>query len=128
MNKKVRSPRPRYASDLLAQPLPSAKPSKTHMRQLESRSRELEDEIERLECTIASAPVAMRQRRLSTRNTLPAPEPVFSKTKRQTSGIPLVQRRARQKQRLGKLVELIVVFGVLAAAVGWMNQYFHWWG
>jgi hypothetical protein len=127
MNKKVPT-RSRHVSDILAQPLPSAKPSKARMRQLETRSRELEDEIERLECTIASAPAAMRQRRLATRNTLPAPEPTFSKTKRRTAGIPLVQRRARQKQRLSKFVELIVVFGALAAAVGWMNQWFHWWG
>lgn len=125
MNKKV--PRSRQVSDLLAQPLPSAKP-KARMRQLETRSRALNDEIERLEVTIASAPAAMRQRRLNTRDTLPAPEPTFSKTKRRTAGIPLVQRRARRQARLSKLVELVIVFGVLAAAVGWMNQWFHWWG
>jgi hypothetical protein len=125
MNKKVTS-RSRNVADVLAQPLPSSKP-KVRMRQLETRSRELENEIERLECTIASAPAAMRHRRLVTRNTLPAPEPTFSKTKRMTKGLPLVQRRARTRQRVGKLVELIVVFSVLTAALGWMNQWFHWW-
>ncbi|GEP45566.1 hypothetical protein [Brevifollis gellanilyticus] len=128
MNKKVRASRSRYVSDLLAEPLPSAKPTKSRIRQLESRSRELDDEITRLECSIAAAPVAMRQRRLATRNTLPAPEPTFSRTKRTANGrVPQVQRRARRNARMGKLVELLVVFGVLAAALGWMNQWLHWW-
>lgn len=127
MNKKVRSSRSRSVSDLLAEPLPGAKPTKSRIRQLESRSRELDDEITRLECSIAAAPVAMRQRRLATRNIMPAPEPTFSRTKRATNRVPLVQRRARRKARMGKLVELLVVFGVLAAALGWMNQWLHWW-
>jgi hypothetical protein len=127
MNKKVRTYRTRDISGLLAEPLPSAKPTKSRIRQLESRSRELDDEITRLECSIAAAPVAMRQRRLATRNTLPALESAFSKNKRQPGKLPLVQRRARRKARMGKLVELLVVFGVLAAAVGWMNQWLRWW-
>ena len=127
MNKKVRTLRPRSVSDILAAPSREAKPSARRIRQLETRSRELEQEIERLECTIAQAPAQMRQRRLSTRNTLPALEPTFSRTKRQTAKLPLVQRRARRNARLGKLVELLVVFGALAAALGWMNQWFRWW-
>lgn len=127
MNKKVRSYRSRSVSDLLAEPLPSAKPTKSRIRQLESRSRELDDEITRLECSIAAAPVAMRQRRLATRNTLPAPEPTFSRTKRATNRVPQVQRRALRKARVSKLVELLVVFGILTAALGWMNQWLHWW-
>ncbi len=128
MNKKVRSPRSRSASDLLTEPSHTAKPSVRRIRQLETQSRELGDEISRLECSIAAAPAAMRQRRLATRNTLPAPEPTFAKTRRQTSALPLVQRRARRHARMGKLIELLVVFGLLAAALGWMNQWFHWWG
>lgn len=124
MNKKVRSTRPRYASEL-AKPLGSAKPAQ--MRQLQKSSRELTQEIHRLECSIAAAPATMRRHRLATMDTLPAPESAFVKTRRRTSRMPLQQQRARRNRRLGLFMELIVVFTTLAAALGWMNQWFHWW-
>ncbi len=124
MNKKVRSTRPRYASEL-AKPLGPAKPAQ--MRQLQKSSRELTQEIHRLECSIAAAPAAMRRHRLATMDTLPAPESAFVKTRRRTSRMPLQQQRAQRNRRLGLFMELIVVFTTLAAALGWMNQWFHWW-
>lgn len=124
MNKKVRPPRPRYASEL-AKPLGPAKPAQ--MRQLQKSSRELTQEIHRLECSIAAAPAAMRRHRLATMDTLPAPESAFVKTRRRTSRMPLQQQRAQRNRRLGLFMELIVVFTTLAAALGWMNQWFHWW-
>jgi len=124
MNKKVRTTRPRYASEL-AKPLGSPKPAQ--MRLLQQSSRELKEEIHRLECTIAAAPAAMRRHRLATMDTLPAPEQAFSKTRRRTSGMPLHQQRTRRNRRLGALIELLLVFTALAAALGWMNQWFHWW-
>lgn len=126
MNQKVRTQRLRYASDMLAAPLPSAKPSRRQIRHLESRSRELEEEISRLECTIAAAPVTMRQHRLATRDTLPAIRPSASKGRPAASKIPLVQKRAMQKARMAKLIELLVVCGVLVAAVGWLRQWLNW--
>ncbi len=124
MNKKVRSTRPRYASEL-AKPLGPAKPAQ--MRQLQKSSRGLTQEIHRLECSIAAAPAAMRRHRLATMDTLPAPESAFVKTRRRTSRMPLQQQRAQRNRRLGLFMELIVVFTTLTAALGWMNQWFHWW-
>ncbi len=124
MNKKVRSTRPRYASEL-AKPLGPAKPAQ--MRQLQKSSRELTQEIHRLECSIAAAPAAMRRHRLATMDTLPAPESAVVNTRRRTSRMPLQQQRAQRNRRLGLFMELIVVFTTLAAALGWMNQWFHWW-
>jgi hypothetical protein len=123
MNQKVRTQRLRYASDMLAAPLPSAKPSRRQIRHLESRSRELEEEISRLECTIAAAPAAMRQHRLATRDTLPAIRPSASRGRPAAGRIPLVQKRAMQKARMSKVIELLIVCGVLAAAVGWLRQW-----
>lgn len=124
MNKKVRSSRPRYASEL-TKPLGPARPAQ--LRQLQKSSRELTEEIHRLECSIAAAPAAMRRRRLATMDTLPAPEPAFAKTKRRTARMPLQKQRAQRNRRLGLFVELVLVFTTLAAALGWMNQWFHWW-
>jgi hypothetical protein len=124
MNKKVRSTRPRYASEL-AKPLGSPKPAQ--IRQLQRSSLELQEEIHRLECTIAAAPAAMRRHRLATMDTLPAPERTFSPRRRQNARLPLQQQRAQRNRRLGVLIELVLVFTTLAAALGWMNQWFHWW-
>jgi hypothetical protein len=124
MNKKVRSPRPRYAAELV-KPLGPAKPSQ--LRQLQKSSRELTEEIHRLECSIAAAPAAIRRHRLATMDTLPAPEPAFAPSKRRSNRLPLQQQRAIRNRRLGLLAELVIVFTTLAAAVGWMNQWFNWW-
>ncbi len=128
MNKKTRAARPRSVSDLLAEPLPTAaRPARSRMKQLESHSRELQSEIARLECTIASSPVIIGERRLASRDTLPALRPAAMTQARRPFKLPQAQRRAQRRARLGKLVELLVVFGLLAAALGWMNQYFRWW-
>jgi hypothetical protein len=123
-NKKVRSTRPRYASEL-AKPLGSPKPAQ--IRQLQKSSLELKEEIYRLECTIAAAPAAMRRHRLATMDTLPAPERAFSPRRRQNARLPLQQQRLQRNRRLGVLIELVIVFTTLAAALGWMNQWFQWW-
>jgi hypothetical protein len=129
MNKKSRASRPRSVTDLLAEPLPTAaRPARARIRQLESRSRELESEIERLECSIAAAPALLGQRRLATRDTLPPlRSPAAGRGRPQPSRLPQVQRQAIRRARLSKLLELLIVFGILAAALGWMNQHFHWW-
>jgi len=124
MNKKVRSTRPRYATELV-KPLGSPKPSQ--IRQLQKSSRMLQEEIHRLECSIAGAPALLRRQRLATMDTLPAPERAFSPRRRQTARLPLQQQRLQRNRRLGMLIELVIVFTTLVAALGWMNQWFHWW-
>ncbi len=126
MNKKVRSSRSKTVSDLL-------KPSEpAKMRQLQTRSRDLNAEIQRLECTIASAPALMRRQRLATIDSLPplrSPErPAPRGGKATARKMPLHKQREQRRRRVGLLVELALVFTTLAAALGWMNQWFHWWG
>jgi hypothetical protein len=124
MNKKVRS-RPSKSGPALAISPTGKRPQ---MRHLQSRSRQLNEEIHRLECTIAAAPHAMRSRQLAYIDTLPPPEPLNSPARRKTGRLPLQQQRARKRRRVGLVVELAVVLGALAAALGWMNQWFHLWG
>lgn len=124
MNKKVRA-RSTKSGPAIASPAAGKRPQ---MRQLQSRSRQLNEEIHRLECTIAAAPHAMRSRQLAYIDTLPPPEPFGSPARRKTRRLPLQQQRARKRRYLVLLIELAVVFGTFAAALGWMNQWFHLWG
>ena len=125
MNKKVRSRPSKTGSALTLPPTAGRRPQ---MRQLQSRSRQLNEEIHRLECTIAAAPHAMRSRQLAYIDTLPPPEPLSSPARRKSKRLPLQQQRAIRRQRLVLLIELTFVLGALAAALGWMNQWFHLWG
>jgi hypothetical protein len=69
----------------------------------------------------------MRRRRLAYIDTLPPPEPLSSPARRKTNRLPLQQQRAQKRQRLVLMIELTVVLGALAAAVGWLKQWFHLW-
>ncbi len=122
MNKKVATRRPKTTQDLTKQPGP------VRMRQLERRSRDLGQEIHRLECTIAAAPRVIRENRLATMNTLPPPERTFTApARRRNARMPLQKQRAIKRQRFGLICELVIVLTILAAALGWMNQWFHFW-
>ncbi|HCN27823.1 MAG TPA: hypothetical protein DIT64_03370 [Verrucomicrobiales bacterium] len=100
--------------------------SKSRIKDLGSRSRQLREEIHRLECEIAEAPLALTRHKLATRNTLPPLGPAARKP-RQPKRKPLHQLRAERNRRLGLFIELALVLLVLAAAVGLMNRHFHWW-
>lgn len=124
MNKKVRSRRSKDVSDIIK---PQKEPAK--IRQLENRSRDLGAEIHRLECTIAAAPALIRRQRLATIDTLPPLRPASRSTTRPASGkMPLHKQRERRRRHVALLIELAVVLSLLGAALGWMNQWFHWWG
>lgn len=121
MNKRVTARRPKSAQDLAKTPVRPAK-----LKQLKSRSRELEEEIYTLECTIAAAPEAMRRHRLATKDVLPAIRPLRS-AKRAPARVPLHLQKAARRRQFALLLELGLVVATFAAVVGWMNQWFHWW-
>lgn len=123
MNKRVASRRPKTVQTAAQEIQPA------RLKQLRSRSRSLEEEIHTLECAIVAAPHAIRRRRLATKDVLPAPEPLFTKKSlRSPQRIPLHLRKAAKRRRLALFLEFGVVAASLAAAVGWMNQWFNWWG
>ena len=121
MNKKVRSRSAKTVHEL------TSPARRTKMRHLQSRSRELDQEIHRLECTIAAAPHAIRRKRLASIDTLPALEPRRAPLRRSGKRLPLQQQRAIKRQRMVLMIELGVVLAALGAALGWMNQWFHLW-
>lgn len=122
-NRKVRSRRAQTARDLSQQP----QPSRGQTRHLSKRSDEVNSQIHRLECFIADAPRLERQQRLANVNMVP-PMELPSPALRHRRRVPIAQRRAKRSQKLMLLAEGAVVVGMIAAVVGWLNQWFHFWG
>lgn len=120
-NRKVRSRRVKTTQDLNQELASRGNP-----RHLAKRSDEMKSQIHRLECFIADAPRLERQRRLANVNMVPPmdlPSPARRHKRR-----PIAQRRAKRGQRFMLLAESAVVIGMIAAVVGWLNQWFHFWG
>lgn len=116
-NKRVRSSRSKSVKETLTR---QARGS--DIRDLTSRSRELQAEIHRLEVAITQAPIEMTRRRIASRDTLPPLGPA-GRTARPTQRKPLQQRRAERNRRLALYLEFAVVVTVLAASFGWLRQW-----
>lgn len=91
------------------------------IRDLTSRSRQLQAEIHHLEVVITQAPLEMTRQRLASRNTLPPLGPAARARPQQRK--PLQQLRAERNRRLALYLELAVVVVGLTAALGWMRQW-----
>ncbi|WP_395752220.1 hypothetical protein [Prosthecobacter sp.] len=119
-NRKVRSRRPKSAQDLKKEPA-----LQRNSRHLAKRSDELNSKIHRLECFITAAPEIERRQRLANVNIVPPMEATPSPRKRR---VPIAKQRARRSQHLRMATEGLLVLGSIAAVVGWLNQWFHFWG
>ncbi len=119
-NRKVRSRRPKTAQELKQEPSPQRK-----SHQLAKRADEVSSEIHRLECYITAAPRLQRQQRLANVNIVPPME--LSSPKPRHRRVPIAQQRARRGERLRLFTEGVFVIGTIAAVVGWLNQWFHFW-
>jgi len=120
-NRKVRARRPKSAQDLKREVSPQR-----GAKQLTKRADELNTEIHRLECFITAAPRIQRQHRLENVNMVP-PMELASPAPRHRR-VPIAKQRARRSERLRLLTEGLIVLGSIAAVVGWLNQWFHFWG
>lgn len=120
-NRKVRSRRPKAVQALKEETSPRRK-----SRSLTKRSDELNSEIHRLECFITAAPRIERQRRLANVNMVP-PMELSSPAPRSHRRVPIAKQRARRGEHLRMLTEGTIVLGTIAAVVGWLNQWFHFW-
>ncbi len=127
-NRKVRSRRAKTARDISLQnaAAPAASP-RGQSRRLSKRADEVNSQIHRLECFITDAPRLARQQRLANVNMVP-PMDLPSPVRRNGRRVPIAQRRAKRGQKLMLLAEGAVVLGLIGAAVGWLNQWFHFWG
>lgn len=119
-NRKVRSRRPKTTQELKQEHSPRSK-----SRHLDKRAVELNTEIHRLECYITAAPRLQSQQRLANVNMVPPME--LSSPAPRHRRVPIAQRRARRGQRLRLLLEGTLVIGSIAAVLGWLNQWFHFW-
>ena len=120
-NRKVRARRPKSAQDLKKEVSPQS-----GAKNLTKRADELNTQIHRLECFITAAPRIQRQHRLDNVNMVP-PMELASPAPRHRR-VPIAKQRARRSERLRLLTEGLIVLGSIAAVVGWLNQWFHFWG
>ncbi len=119
-NRKVRSRRPKPVQALKEEASPRHK-----SRHLTKRADELNSQIHRLECFITAAPRIHRQHRLANVNMVP-PMELASPAPRHRR-VPIAKRRALRSERLRMLTEGTLVIGSIAAVIGWLNQWFHFW-
>ena len=119
-NRKVRSRRPKPVQVLKEEASPQRK-----SRSLTKRSDELNSQIHRLECFITAAPRIERQQRLANVNMVPPME--LSSPAPRHRRVPIAKQRARRSERLRMFTEGMLVLGSIAAVVGWLNQWFHFW-
>ena len=120
-NRKVRSRRPNTAKEIKQELSPCRE-----TRHLARRSDEVRSQIHRLECLITEAPRIERQQRLANINMVP-PMELSSPAPRRQRRVPIAQERARRGAKLRMLTEGVFVIGAIAAVVGWLNQWFHFW-
>jgi hypothetical protein len=120
-NRKVRARRPKTAQALKQE---AAQPRNS--RHLAKRSDELNSEIHRLECYITAAPRIERQQRLANVNMVPPME--LSTPAPRHRRVSIAKRRALRSERLRLFTEGALMVGAIAAVVGWLNQWFHFWG
>lgn len=119
-NRKVRSRRPKPVQALTQEASPKSK-----SRHLSKRADELNSQIHRLECFITDAPRIKRQHRLANVNMVPPME--LSAPAPRNRRMPIAKQRARRSERLRLFTEGTLVLGSIAAIVGWLNQWFHFW-
>lgn len=119
-NRKVRSCRPKPVQALKEEASPQRK-----SRHLTKRADELNSQIHRLECFITDAPRIQRQHRLANVNMVP-PMDLASPAQRPRR-VSIAKRRAQRSERLRLFTEGLLVIGSIAAVVGWLNQWFHFW-
>lgn len=120
-NRKVRTRRPKTVLELgMDQSSAGHSP-----RRLGRRAEELGKKIHRLECFIADSPRIQQESRLASLDTLP---PLSSKRSgRHPQKMTIAQRRAMKSRRWRLALEWLVVGTSIAALIGWLNQWCHFW-
>lgn len=119
-NKRVATRRPKTGKDLTHE-RPTAR-----KHRLAGKSRDIHDEIHRLECFISAAPRISRQQHLARINIVPAHETETPAQRRHHTGrLPLQQQIAIKRRRILLVTELGLVGIGIAGLAGWLNQYLH---
>jgi hypothetical protein len=130
MSKNVRtSPRKdRSATDLAKAGRSPASAAKAPARQSRSERDVVKARIERLECYIASADAHARHHNIAYADYVPPAEEM-----RRSTAVRRAGRRPKHTEELARrrsaalFMQVIMLFVVIAATIGWMNQRFHFW-
>ncbi len=115
----------RTAKDM-AKPATAARSSRTKASKAAPSPAELDDRIKHLECYIASASAANRTHRAMMADYVPAEESRRS-TRSKSTRRPMHTMQLARRRSAALFMQVIVLVTMIAAAVGWMNQKFHFW-
>jgi len=88
-------------------------------------SADLDDRIKHLECYIASASAANRTHRAMMADYVPAEE--ARRTRSKSTRRPMHTMQLARRRSAALFMQVIILVTMIAAAVGWMNQKFHFW-
>ena len=108
----------------VAVPLAASR-SRTNPAKAAPSPADLDDRIKHLECYIASASAANRTHRAMMVDYVPAEE--TRRTRAKSSRRPMHTMQLARRRSAALFMQVIILGIMIAAAVGWMNQKFHFW-
>ena len=127
-NVRISSRKDRSATDLAKAARSPASAAKAPARQSRTERQVMNDRIQRLECYIASADARARHHNAAYADYVPAAEETRSSTSaRKGDRRPMHTRELARRRSAALFMQVIMLFVVIAATVGWMNQRFHFW-
>lgn len=127
-NVRISSRKDRSASDLARTSRSPSSAAKAPARQTRNERQVVNDRIQRLECYIASADARARHHNAAYADYVPPAEETRRTGKTQGNGRrPMHNQELARRRSAALFMQVIMLFVVIAAAVGWMNQRFHFW-
>lgn len=124
-NIRVKRSSERSARDLARSTPDKAQRSTTRKTRSTEKPADLDERIKHLECYIASASAENRTHRAMMADYVPAEEP--RRKTRANGRRPMHSMQLARRRSAALFMQVIILFLVLAASVGWMNQKFHFW-
>ena len=127
-NVRVSSRKDRSATDIARSGRSPAAAAKAPARQSRSEREGVNARIQRLECYIASADARARHHNVAYADYVPPAEDMRRSTAARKGG-----RRPKHTEELARrrsaalFMQVIMLFVMIAATLGWMNQRFHFW-
>lgn len=121
-NVRMKRSQERSAKDMTKSATPR---SRTKPAKAAPSPADLDDRIKHLECYIASASAANRTHRAMMVDYVPAEE--TRRTRAKSSRRPMHTMQLARRRSAALFMQVIILGIMIAAAVGWMNQKFHFW-
>jgi hypothetical protein len=97
-------------------------PAGSRTRKRGRTAAEIQEEIQRLEVTLAAMPALRRQQALARRDIVPPESGDNLPRRRGKSALPMAARSLRNRERFNRVVQLLLLIALAAAIAGWVRQ------